>query len=427
MCTNDEAGRDAKGRIMAMAEKAAGSARPHALALDRVREASIECDGLQLTSHYGREELARIQLEGADFSKDVWIYGLGIGDAARMAVSRVQAGARVHAVILCPMLFVQLCGSDAFDGLFEDPRVTFELGGELASPEPNRAVSFPELMLEPSYANSLKSALRCALDEPYARRSFEQGPQARLVQRARSNLPALLGERPYEPSALPRCESAAVLCSGPSLKEDFARLRAWLSRRPGAFTVAAETALIFLEKEGFVPSCIASIDDLAGMRAGDLYMRDKGRYGGALLVFAASSPKRLWEDYPGPRRYLCQGAIARAVPELAPSAPLYSSGSVALAAASLALATGAREIALIGADFAYDGGFSHAGIPIHGDPLTGTVGRIPVQCNDGEIRPTQRNFLAYREDLEALIASRKDVAFENLSSHGAVIRGAVKA
>lgn len=424
MCTNKEARGGARELLMAMAAGAAKGIPEHELALDQARQASISCDGLQLSSHYGRQELASFQLAHVDPGEDAWIYGLGIGDTVRLAAGRAQGGAVVHAVILCPRLFCQLCGTDAFDGLFESPKVRFELAGDRQRPERNRAVCFPELMLEPAYANGLKSALRCSLDEDYARASFRRGPMERLAAAARGNLPALRHELPYSPSDLPRCKSAAVLCSGPSLKEDFPKLKAWLGARPGAFTVAAETALIYLEVAGMAPSCIVSIDDLAGWRSGDLYMKDKARYKDSLLVFAASSPKKLWEDFPGRRRYLASGAAASCLPGLAPSSALYSSGSVALACASLALATGASEIALAGADFAYDGAFSHAGIPIAGDPLTGTVGRIPVLCNDGAIRPTQRNFLAYREDLEALIASRPGVRFENLSSHGAVIRGA---
>jgi len=426
MCTNKEANGDAKEHLMAEAARASEGIPEHALALDKAREASISCDGLQLASHYDRQALALFQLRNVCPGEDAWIYGLGIGDAVRLAATRAKGGTLVHAVILCPRLFCQLCQTDAFDGLFSNPKVRFELAGD-ARPEKNRAVCFPELMLEPGYANGLKSALRCWLDEDYARASFNRGPKERLAAAAKGNLAALLEERPYSPSDLPHCESAAVLCSGPSLKEDFPRLKAWLEEHPGAFTVAAETALIYLEGTDLAPSCIVSIDDLAGWRAGDLYMKDKERYKGSLLVFAASSPKKLWGDFPGRRRYLASSAAASRLPRLAPSAPLYSSGSVALACASLALATGASEIALAGADFAYDGAFSHAGIPIAGDPLTGTVGRIPVLCNDGEIRPTQRNFLAYREDLEALIASRPAVRFENLSSHGAVIRGAAKA
>jgi hypothetical protein len=426
MCTTDEACRAGIDRILDRAEKAAEGIAPHELALDRAREASITCDGLQLSSHYSREALAERQLRGTDPSKDVWIYGTGIGDAVRLAASRATGGARVHAVILCPRLFCQLCGTDAFDGLFGDGKISFELPEENARPEPNRAVSFPELMLEPMFANTLKASLRCALDEEYAKNSFNRGAGARLEAAAKANLPALLQEKPYDASALPRCETAAVLCSGPSLKEDFPKLEKWLDAHPGTLVIAVETSLIFLEQTSLVPECIVSIDDLAGSRAGDLYMRDPSRYRGSTLIFAASSPRRLWEPFAGKRRYLTTKRIAKAVPELPPSSALYSSGSVALAAVSLALSAGAREIALLGADFAYDGSFSHAGIPINGDPLTGTVGKIPVMCNDGRIRPTQRNFLAYREDMEALIASRPDVRFANLSSHGAVVKGAQK-
>lgn len=417
--------KNSKEQILNLVRQASAGIQKHDLKADTVRETSVLCDGLQLSSRYDRQALASYQLKNIDFKKDIWIYGPGLGDSARMACGLISSGHTVHVVVICPMLFCQLCETDTFDGLFTNPKISFELGDDSYPIHQNSCCCFTELMLEMNYANTLKTSLRCALDEDYAKKNFKNSIGARMLKRARANLSALRSERPLTQDVLPQCQSAAVLCSGPSLESDFSKLKSWLSAHPGAKVIAVETALIYLEKTDLIPDFIVNIDDLAALRAGDMYMKDPSYYKKSALIYAVSSPEKLWGSFEGPRYYLTTQNMSAAIPELPVSMRLYSSGSVALTAVSLSLALGATEIALLGADFAYDNGYSHAGLKIGNDPLTGTVGRIRVMCNDGQLRDTQRNFLVYREDLASLIASRPDVKFQNLASHGAVIRGAL--
>ncbi|MDY6322152.1 MAG: 6-hydroxymethylpterin diphosphokinase MptE-like protein [Succinivibrio sp.] len=393
--------------------------------VDEGKEQTLLADGRQLTSRYRRSFQAERALRNIDFNQDVWLYGLGLGDEVRLALNKLAPRRRIRVQVLCPRLFAILSSADSdFIELIRE-EVSFELPENGSAPAQNRAVILPELSLEERFVPDLKLRLRAELDEAYAKECFERGPGLRIRKNVQDNLPLLQKEQPYRAAELGVWNEALVLCSGPSLKRDLKKAQDLLKAHPGMVTVAADTALAFLEPLKLIPDYAVSIDDLAGWHAGTAFFKDLSLYRCCTLLYSAASLQRLWLDYPGRRRYLLSERIIKNSPALKERGgdALWGSGSVALTAVSLCLAQGARAVYLLGADFAADEEYTHAGIKRSEDRFINGDFRLKVSCNDGASRPTLRNFIVYREDLENLIALRKDTRFVNLSSRGAVIRG----
>ena len=89
------------------------------------------------------------------------------------------------------------------------------------------------------------------------------------------------------------------------------------------------------------------------------------------------------------------------------------------------MAQGAALIYLAGADFAYQGLQSHAGLNEQERVYNqSTLSDLKVLGNDGQMHITQRNFLSYKYLMEELIALHPQTRFVNLSPFGAVLKGA---
>lgn len=100
-------------------------------------------------------------------------------------------------------------------------------------------------------------------------------------------------------------------------------------------------------------------------------------------------------------------------------------GTVAMLAVRLALYLGAREIYLLGVDFAFPKEKYYAEGATGGGSLSDKSGLFPVESVGGGSVYTDKSMTIFREYMEALIADTPDVAFYNMSK-GARIAGTVE-
>lgn len=398
-------------------------ARPeHEILPDEGRQLTLLVDGMQLTSHHDRMAAAAFNLQKVDRKLPVHLYGYGLGDELRLLLEESPAP-QIVLHIICPVLMLQiLCIDDGFAGLMQD-NVSVVLEDGETKLQANRAANLTELRLEEDFGNALKLRLISELERGYAAKLFERTVGARIDRAIAANGEKLKNERFLRLAELPTHGHIVVAASGPSLEREFASLER--ARAEGAYVIAVDTALIYLEKRGFVPDALVSLDDLASKMAGRVFLKTAESYAHTLLVYAPSSDPKLWEGYMGARRCLVTARALKVLSWLKPEAgdQLYSSGSVTLTAVSLALGMHAQKISLIGTDFAYAGDTLHAGVSGK-DFLTSGGADVKILCNDGAMRKTQRNFAIYQEDLENLIAANPQTEFANLSKLGARIKGA---
>jgi hypothetical protein len=212
-----------------------------------------------------------------------------------------------------------------------------------------------------------------------------------------------------------------VAGAGPSLAEHAARLAARPSDEP---LVAVDGALRSLHALGVRPELVVSMDlDEAALVA--LLAVDASVALEATLVYDPVVARSALERFPG-RRLVAHGEgprHARLRREI-PRGTLWSSGSVLHAAVDLAAKMGAREIVLVGADFATPGGQSHVDGFAWKKQIADRGSRGLFVLNGVGTRvPSLANLIGYLRDLERYIARHPEIRFVNASRSGARIEG----
>ncbi len=394
------------------------AAQPPVGAVARVGPWALEVDGVRLESAFDARAEARLQARLVpEDARAATLYGLGQGTLARELLAR-PALERLRVVVLAPAAArasLERCGH----GWLADPRVALVRGDEPRELELPFAALPAALRLAAPACARLADLVRLELDTPHIRRHLRAQEEAwderwranRALVEAAGDVGALFGTLPGA--------RVCVAAAGPTLALALERLRA--DRRP---LVAVDAALRPLVAGGVVPGWVVSLDAHAeGMRrVFELPGGARDALRGSVLVHTPLCVREVLEGWPGPRACaLPAGAWFDALARELPRARLWSSGSVLHAAVDLALRMGAREVELVGADFAHVGGRTHAaGAAWEAQD----AGNGPtVESGEGRRVPTRANLIGYLRDLERYVAAHPAVRFVNASRLGARIAG----
>ncbi len=402
----------------------------HDIQIIEGQDVTLQVDGMQLTSRHDRKKVAQYQCRALDFNKDIHVFGLGLGDEIRFILQRLsdfkEPKIKIIVHILCPCLFCSLLHID--DELYTlfNPSVSFSLNKFLGDIPHNSIISINELRIESNFQNALKQKLINHLEKNYAQALFERTGGEAIKKQLAQNSQLLIKEKPLKLSLLPKIEKALILASGPSLGENISAIKQKI--KEDYILIAADTALGFLEDHHIYPQYIVTIDVMVGKFAGVKFLKHIEYYKNTTLIYAPWSDKRLWQNFSGPKFFISSKRSDRILPFLKDKKadPLWYSGSVAHAQISLAVELGAKLIELLGVDLAFDNEYSHAGIKLKDDPYLAELKNnnlIETLCNDGKLRPTQKNFTVYKEDLESYIKAHPNIAFKSLSAKAALILG----
>lgn len=90
-----------------------------------------------------------------------------------------------------------------------------------------------------------------------------------------------------------------------------------------------------------------------------------------------------------------------------------------------AIQLGAKKIYLVGADFAYPGGYSHANGTVFRKKIDESDGLFEVDSNDGGKVYTSEDLNMFRLEFERVLSTHKDCTVINYSKHGARIKGTI--
>ncbi len=400
------------------------SSHEYAIELEQGLEATLIVDGRQLTSRHNREVQAQHLCRSINFNEDVVIYGFGLGDEIRYVLSKLSSGKHVYIILLNPQLFVSLLSIDeTLSGIFQDTRVVFTIPDNRDPIRKNCVVIFPELYLAPEEFNDLKSRLISQLDDAYGRKIFNEAAATKITNCMLNNRQLLSTAHLYADSVIKKTSGILVLGSGPSLQLQTDCLKKLIS--DGYKTIAVDTALTELENINVVPDYVVTTDVGVGIYIGKSIFKKFQNYKNSTLFYSGASPSNLIAPFPGPKYCLVSERLVSLMPELFKDKTyrLHNGiGSVLLSAVLLAIDMQPRNIALLGADFAFIGGQTHAGI--ENSSYAPSSVRIKVECMDGSMQDTIRNFLLYKQYLERIIKQhQKDIKFTNYSKTGAVIYG----
>ena len=377
-------------------------------------EQMLMVEGIHLASAFEPEAEAEfICHQGIpEGSEEAWVYGT----SPHMVEAALKRAKRIHVVGICARASAAQFGAGEVAYL-SDPRVTVRSPLEETRTKEPRVICTAELRLaEPS---GLRDSLLLELVQGRQQEVF-QGRMAKRVEQGTANRAAFPDDKGvYELFGTGKSK-AVVAAGGPSLP---AGLAAIMSQRDDFQLVAVTTALTSIEAAGFKPDVVIAVDPQDALAGHLEAVANLDDWSDVPLVYALDVSPEVLRMWPGPR-YAARLTLGDFV-DIEPDTDfgtLFCAGTVTHTAADLARQMGADEIILMGADFAYPGGQTHAAdAPFVSSPAQTHLDVLDVS---GNAIPTSLNLLGYLRDLEDYIAQHPSVRFWNASSVGARIAGA---
>lgn len=375
-------------------------------------------NGIQLTSRHDREAEAMLQAASLPDHPTLHVYGTGLGDLQRALLSRSRLRQlQVH--ILNRHLFVLVLTVLEQQDWLDDPRVTLTLAADESEIDLPFFALPAELQLVEEQAVAIRGRLVSENLARYTRQRFDPDSPAvrdRLADNHRrieqdGDVAALFGSYPGA--------AALVVASGPSLQWSLPALKVYLERFPHTLLLCVDTALAFLKRAGIMPTLVVSIDD--AMTSQRLSVEGVAPLP---LVYFPLVPGPVLDSWPGPRLTAYSSSpMFAALRQQLPKGTLHHGGSVLHPTVDLAVKMGAREVILLGCDFAFIEGQTHSGWQ------SGELGPAANQALswtlDGQGRrvATNPNFTTYQIELERYIQAHPEVQFWNTSRRGAAVQG----
>lgn len=375
---------------------------------------TLVVDGIHLASAFAPHEEAAFLLEQAMSPSDeeLWVYGTGSA-VIEAALSRVK---RLNVVGLSASAsWAQLSRLDC--GWTSDPRV------RLFAPEEVRALAAPRVLCSAELRLAEPSAIRDAwllhLVADHQKKTFADRSLQRL-ERANANRAGF----PNDPGVRVLFEQgrpwAAVAAGGPSLGHGLSVIQ---SRRSEMTLICVSTALATVEAAGMAPDVVVVVDPSPALAKHFEVLKQPERLREVPLVYALDVDPSVLAAWPGPRHAArLQLADFAAVDPETDFGTLACSGTVTHTAIDLAREMGATDIVMLGADFSFPAGKTHAAEAAF--VRTAHTTGLEVIAEHGGRVATSLSLLGYLRDLEAYIDQHPEVRFWNTSLDGAHIEGA---
>ncbi|AXV18962.1 motility accessory factor Maf-2 [Aeromonas veronii] len=375
-------------------------------------------NGIQLTSRHDRVKEAELQAATLPDVPVLHLYGTGLGDLQKVLLARPRLET-LHVHIMHHNLFTLVLALLEHDEWLQDPRVELSL----AADEQEIVLPFfalpSELELAEDAACRIRGRVISEILAGYTRQRFDPS-SPRILSRLAENMSlvakdgdvsSLFGSRPDS--------SALVIASGPTLAQHLPKLAGWLAHHPDWLVICVDTALVSLRSYGLAPHLVVSIDDAL----------TPDRLPGAgldtvPLVYAPMVPSDTLNAWPGPRLTTYSASpMYAALAREHPKGTLHQGGSVIHPTVDLAVQIGCTEVLLLGCDFAFPGGQTHAGWQDGALGPSASQALSWVVDGHGNRVSTNPNFTTYQIELERYMAAHPEVHFWNSSRDGAALLG----
>ncbi|MHC3400563.1 motility associated factor glycosyltransferase family protein [Aeromonas veronii] len=375
-------------------------------------------NGIQLTSRHDRVKEAELQAATLPDVPVLHLYGTGLGDLQKVLLTRPRLET-LHVHIMHHNLFTLVLALLEHDEWLQDPRVELSL----AADEQEIVLPFFALPSELELAEDAACRIRgCLISEilaGYTRQRFDPA-SPRILSRLAENMSlvvkdgdvsSLFGSRPDS--------SALVIASGPTLAQHLPKLAGWLAHHPDWLVICVDTALVSLRSYGLAPHLVVSIDDaLTPDRLPGVGLDT------VPLVYAPMVPSDTLNAWPGPRLTTYSASpMYAALARKHPKGTLHQGGSVIHPTVDLAVQIGCTEVLLLGCDFAFPGGQTHAGWQDGALGPSASQALSWVVDGHGKRVSTNPNFTTYQIELERYMAAHPEVHFWNSSRDGAALLG----
>lgn len=390
------------------------------VALVEDHERSLVFEQIQIASSFDQISEANLQISAvAVGSSEVTVYGTGLGQVQRQLLARGNLK-KLNVVILNLAVFkASLYYFNQLDWL-QDPRVKLQLPSN-SNPLVNQIntpfVALPaELTLASNETALLRDRICLALDADFIEQSSGAKNQA-LFDKIDTNLSFIRRDHDVSKLFSSATKTNYIICgAGPTLIEHFHWLKQAKTKKDYTL-ISVDAAVKALYQEGIVPDIIVSIDP----RAKHLF---DGFNEKVPLVYFPVVDDDFLSTWQG-ERYVAYstGALYQPINNIEPRGRLYCGGSVIHPAIDLAVNMKAENIILLGADFSFPDGRTHAYWQEDSVHISATNTSHWVLNFYNERIPTLLNYRGYLRDLEQYIALTKNVTFYNGSKKGALIAG----
>ncbi len=381
---------------------------------------TIIVNGKHLTSCYNREFESQLLAQKIDINSSIaHLYGIALADVINILLAREQIK-KLHVYILSPIIFniyLMLC-DDAKSWLI-DPRLElhFADGIELNKPF---TYSSGELFFADEGAEIIRNKILLSANESHVKLQhilldddYNENIQKNLKYLAMDPFVDQLENSLKDKKII-------LVAGGPTVNEQFKFIK---ENRNDYLLICVNSSLIALEKKGIYPNFVIAIEQSSEIMA-HFKMLDKNKYIHIPLIYLPSTCPNVVKSWPGPRVVAVTDLKHDQYYKLVyPNSVLFSGGSVAHSAASLAIKLGAKEIVLIGYDFCYSTEKTH----LEGNPLAkSTLSNSEHWSHNGlgEKVATQVNLLSYKDAMEELISMHENIKFSQRGKGGLSLKGA---
>ncbi|REL26048.1 DUF115 domain-containing protein [Thalassotalea euphylliae] len=377
-------------------------------------------NNIQLTTNYNHTAEARLQLSRipAD-AKRAFIYGIGLGDTARLALQN-KSLQQIHIVILNIGVFTHVMNALDHTDWLKAKEITLYHFDEIDEVYAPFCANPAELTLASDECVLLRDRIQLELNHDFINSNHNTEKVTKTIE---TNLALISKDSPISAMTKLKTDTVYIAAAGPTLEDHLA----WLSQNK-PFIIALDASVKTLLAHNITPDIVISIDVISDRLFDDLTYE---KLSTTSLVYFPNVATKVIEKWRGKRFFSYSNTpMYQAYKAQIDSPALYSAGSVIHPAVDLAAYLGAKSIVLLGADFAFTKNKSHA------NPEKSAHSKNPLEYavqftvdwvfnGHGEKVSSMPNLKGYLRDLERYIAAHNHINFLNGSLEGAQIAGTI--
>ncbi len=381
---------------------------------------ALMIDGIHLSSAYDVSREASLQARLVpESSTEATIYGVGTGDLIGEILSR-EAIEKLSVVVMNESVAKVSLETYRHHRWLSDSRVELSMVGPEDSIRSPFAIIPPMLKLASNAGKKLAEAIGIYMGQLQSDYHFKTGTDFDGIASAVEPFIAADGDVAslFGSQAGKLC---VVVAGGPSTDTFYKRIQ---EQRDDICLIVLSTSYPVIRGYGLQPD-VAVVVDKNEQTTSQLVLDGEDKPDTKLVYFPLVRTQTL-EGWKGERlvAYSENETHFLSLAEKYPRGRLWVQATATLAAVDLAIKMGASRIGLLGADFAFPGGKTHANKVDYSIDATKPWVTQTVEGMQGEMLSTTLLLIDHMRSLEKHIARHPDVDFFNLSNLGAKIEGA---
>ena len=371
--------------------------------------------GCHISSAFDPESEAEVQASVLDGSEEViWVYGIGSGFLIENMLKQSWIK-KINLVFFNHRLFVESL-KEYPNRWVDDKRVELFFAGELKYPSKPFLNVYAELIVAEKKAYPLRDRVVMELDEGLKKKRLEDRKLKFDIKNIVENDEYIKNDKSVSEYFNQYQGKVVTVVAGGETLQSYID-----NPVESDCLIAVSTAVNPLIKGGIVPQFVIAIDGHDNMVDHFDIISNKDLLKSSVFVYSPTVPKKMLHSWPGLRCiFKTDDSVFNGVQSVLKLKKLYCSGTVTHCAVDLAVKLGAKEVRLVGADFGYPSGYTHAE---NSAARKKADFKTRVTNYDGQEIMSRPALIAFMRDLEVYISLNKSVEFRSFSKESAKIDG----